>query len=176
MEELLSSQEQAVLEKVCRQKTVAHRLVERSQVLLGYEELPNQSQLSVQLGQSRGFVIRWLNRWQQKRVQRMELAAAYQSGMMSSNKYEKELLSLLSDQPRSGSPVTFTSHQQQQLMAIACQTPADFALPFTHWTHQLLSEQAKRVGIVISSRHLGRLLKTSRATASPECVLVGAAD
>lgn len=166
MEAFLNLEEAAVLEKACRQKTIAHRLVERCGVILGYSRLSNQSQLSRQLGQNRGFIIRWMNRWQQKRAQGKELLEDYRRGASSQKEYQKEILLLLSDEQRSGTPLTFTDHERQQLLAMACQSPADFGLPFTHWTHRSLGEQAQKTGIVISSRHLGRLLKTSLAQTS----------
>lgn len=176
MKSFLTAQEQLVLEKACRQKTVAHRLVERSQVILAYSRLATQSQLSIELSRTRSFVIRWINRWKQKQADRTRLREEYEQGAISQSKYEKEVLSLLSDEKRSGAPLTFSAHQRQQLLAIACQTPADFGLPFTHWTQALLSEQAQQAGIVISSRHLGRLLKTSPAQTAPECLLARTQD
>lgn len=168
MEAFLNLEEESVLEKACRQKTIAHGLVERCEVILGYSRLPNQSELSRQLGQNRGFIIRWIKRWKQKEAERKAFLADYRQGSINQREYEKQLLSSLSDEQRSGAPPTFSAHQRQQLIAMACSSPADFGLPFSHWSHQLLSVQAQKTGILISARHLGRILKTSPAQTTSE--------
>jgi hypothetical protein len=144
MEAFLNNEEQAVLAKVCRQKTIAHGLVERGEAILGYKRLPNQSELSRQLGQKRGFIIRWIKRWKQKEAERKEFLEDYRQGAISQREYEKQLLPLLSDEQRSGVPAIFNAHQRQQLLSMACGSPADFGLPFSRWSHQLLSEQAQK--------------------------------
>jgi hypothetical protein len=73
----------------------------------------------------------------------------------------EQLLGCLQDLPRSGTPKTITLAQEQQILALACRKPADFELPHTHWTHQLLAQVAIREGILptISSRYIGTILK-----------------
>jgi putative transposase len=79
----------------------------------------------------------------------------------------------LSDAPRLGSPSTFKDEQVAAIIAMACEDPSKFGLPFSHWTPKLLQIEAIRLGIVesISVRQIGRFLKRKRFTAAPGSVL-----
>jgi len=66
---------------------------------------------------------------------------------------------ILTDLPRSGSSSRITNSEKDRLVALACESPKDYGLPFTVWTHKELSAQAKKMGINISSSYYGILLK-----------------
>ena len=72
---------------------------------------------------------------------------------------------VLTDLPRSGSSSRITNTEKDRLVALACESPQDYGLPFTVWTHKELSAQAKKMGINISSSYCGILLK-KRITAA----------
>jgi putative transposase len=56
---------------------------------------------------------------------------------------------------------------------MACEDPAKFGLPFSHWTPELLQIEVIKLGIVksISVRHIGRFLKRKRSTTEPGSIL-----
>jgi len=66
----------------------------------------------------------------------------------------------LDDAPRSGSPGKITSTQFAEIIAMACQTPEKYDVPFSHWTAPALAETAVRRNVVamISARQVGRYL------------------
>jgi len=82
----------------------------------------------------------------------------------------------LADAPRPGAPAKFTPEQVCQIIALACEKPADSDRPISQWSHRELADEIVRRGIVgsISPRHAGRLLKRSRSQATSNPVLVGA--
>jgi transposase len=67
--------------------------------------------------------------------------------------------SRLVDLPRPGAPVRITAEQTCQLIAMACEAPAE--RPISHWTGREIADEARRRGIIeqISPRHAARLLK-----------------
>ena len=67
----------------------------------------------------------------------------------------------LADRPRSGSPGKFSAEQLCQIIAVACQPPAESGRPVSHWTAQELADEVVKQEIVesISPRHIGRFLK-----------------
>ena len=71
-----------------------------------------------------------------------------------------KLTPMLTDAPRPGGPMTFSLEQILQLFAIACEPPADYDRPLSHWTARELADEMLKQGIVesISPRHVGRLL------------------
>ena len=75
--------------------------------------------------------------------------------------YRQMVQETLADRPRSGSPGKFSAEQLCQIIAVACQPPAETGRPVSHWTAQELADEVVRQEIVesISPRHIGRFLK-----------------
>jgi putative transposase len=71
---------------------------------------------------------------------------------------------LLSDAPRSGRPPTFTNEQVASIIALSLQNPSELKLPFSHWTPELLKDEAIKRGIVpsISASQVSVFLKRRR--------------
>ena len=84
---------------------------------------------------------------------------------------------LLSDEPRPGTPATFTLEQFMQIMALACEKPSAADRPVSTWTPRELADEAVKRGIVeqISPRTVERFLKGERITAPSQAVLAHAA-
>jgi putative transposase len=80
---------------------------------------------------------------------------------------------ILDDAPRPGGPATFSPEQIVQIVAVACEPPDKSGRPISHWTARELADEAKKRQIVksISSRSVGRFLKTGRLAATPQPVL-----
>jgi transposase len=72
---------------------------------------------------------------------------------------------VLSDEPRSGKPPTFTDEQVACIIAVSCQSPEELGLPFSHWTSSSLRDEVIKRGIVssISAMQIGRFLKRERS-------------
>jgi len=79
----------------------------------------------------------------------------------------------LSDERRPGGPPTYTDEKVAAIIAMACEDPAKFGLPFSHWTPSLLQAEVIKIGILdnISVRQVGRFLKRAGITAPPQPVL-----
>jgi putative transposase len=73
---------------------------------------------------------------------------------------------ILSDKQRPGCPSTFQDSQVAAILALACEDPAKYGLPFSHWTPGLLQREVIKLGIVpsISVRQIGRFLKREGLT------------
>src|SRR5205814_8742890 len=78
----------------------------------------------------------------------------------------------LADAPREGAPAKFTPEQVCQIIALACEKPADSDRPISQWSHRELADEILRRGIVesISPRHAGRLLRRGRSQTTPDSV------
>ena len=68
----------------------------------------------------------------------------------------------LADAPKSGRPARITPEQICQIIALACEIPADSDRPISQWSARELADEIMRRGIVdrISPRHAGRVLKS----------------
>jgi putative transposase len=89
------------------------------------------------------------------------------------HKLRRTIESALSDEQRPGAPSKFSDEQVAAIIALSCEDPAIFGIPFSHWTPELLRIEAIKLGITesISVRQIGRFLKRERLKASPESVL-----
>lgn len=92
---------------------------------------------------------------------------------VSAKEWEALIVGLFADAPRPGAPVKFAAEQVAQIVATACETPADSGCPVTHWTPTELRLEVLKRGIVeeISARSVGRFLKGERPQAAPESLL-----
>ena len=154
----LSDQQRAILERWRRNRagTSAQMMERCSIILLSAEGVSNEEQ-GRRLGVDRQRVRRWRTRWAKNEER---LATAEREGA-SDKDLAKLVEDVLSDEPRSGGPPTFTAEQLTQIIAVACELPAECGRPVTHWTPRELADEVIKRGIVdtISPRHVDRLLK-----------------
>jgi hypothetical protein len=80
----------------------------------------------------------------------------------------EKIKEILSDTARPGAPPKISESDINRMVALACESPEQYGLPFTHWTYGELAKQAAKMGIVLSGVHLGRLLKKRLAPAQKQ--------
>jgi len=83
------------------------------------------------------------------------------------------IVEALADYPRSGTPATFTAEQIVQIVAVACEDPAESGRPISHWTPREVAEEVRKRGLIetISTRSVGRFLQSGGLTAPSGRVL-----
>jgi putative transposase len=155
---ILTDDERTDLERLVRTHTAAQQLVTRAWIILAAGDGQNNAQIARWLGlddETPGF---WRQRWLQSREVALE---------------EVSVAERLADAPRCGAPAKFGPEQVCQIIALACEQPADSDRPISQWSHRELADEIVRRGIVdsISPRHAGRLLKRSRSQTTPDSVL-----
>lgn len=161
-------QEQEILQEINRSRKLECRIQERLSIIISYEELQVKSRVSEALHLDIQKVYRWTGRWDVGELIREDLYESYKTAKLSYQTYKQELLYLLSDAPRSGSPAKFTLSEKEQIVALGNTKPEDLDLPFTHWSLELLQIEVLERGIVenISIRQIGRFLKSAPLTAT----------
>ena len=161
-------QEQAILQDITRSRKLECRLQERLSIIISYEEHQAKSRVSEVLHLDIQKVYRWTGRWDVGLLIREDLYEAYKNDKLNYRMYKEELLDLLSDAPRSGTPAKFTLSEKEQVVALGNTKPEELGLPFTHWSLELLQLEVLERGIVesISIRQIGRFLKSAPLTAA----------
>jgi putative transposase len=149
---LVEDERQELLALIRAHKTPQH-LSFRAQIILHLADGHNARDVARLLGTSRLTVRRWRRHW----LARHNCAVSER----------------LHDAPRPGTPATFNVEQWCQIMALACEPPADSDRPISHWTPRELADEARKRGIVatISERHVGRFLKSGRPQTPSESLL-----
>ena len=157
---VLTERERAVLEILAHSRTIARRSGERATIILQLAQGMPKETIAQQVQLTRKIVYLWYDRWlaAQDRLQGIDDA--------SDSEFRQLIEEILADQPRPGTPATFTAEQVCQIMALACQKPEDLGLPFTTWTPTELARTAVKQGIVasISPASVGRFLKSGGVT------------
>ena len=165
----LTARQRACLEQIARRQTSPQRLVRRAKILLARETETNQCHVTRQMRLNRGTVHTWRRRW-------LALAPKLEQ-IEADGGHDKVLTTMiveaLTDHLRSGTPATFTAEQMVQMVAVACEDPADSGRPISHWTPREVADEVRKRGIVetISTRSVGRFLQSGRLTAASGGVL-----
>lgn len=154
----LSEKQLAILQQITHERTAPVRLVQRCRIiLLGFEGRLNED-IAADVHLHRRQVGLWRRRWQQS----FEALIAIECGE-STAALRDAIEDILSDAPRPGSPGTFTAEQVTQIIAIACEPPANSGRPITHWTGWEIADEAAKRGIVesISVSQVNRYLRSA---------------
>jgi len=157
----LTDREKSLLEGSSSQSKQQQRLVKRIGIILLAFAGKQTKEISLQLGISEDMVSHWRARW----ASNYEKLGAFQVGMdgegVSDLALRREMLKILSDAPRPGSPRRISLAEREQIIALACDKPETHGVAITHWTHEELARVAVEKGIVgsISGRQVGRILK-----------------
>ncbi len=164
-----SAQQEAILRRLERADRTPQRLAERCRIVLLAAEGHRTVEVATELGVDPQRAGRWRNRWAEAQT---GLAEAEQEGAT-----EKELDTLvrraLADNHRNGGVTKFSAEQVAQIIALACEQPAESELPVTHWTPPELVREVVKRGIVesISPRQVDRFLKGGRSEAAQDPLL-----
>lgn len=154
----ITERQQKVLQELSRSRTESRSLSQRAQIVLAAFARRLNEDIAEEVGLNRKQVGRWRRRWQQAWEQLTRLEC------LEPAKLRAAIRQTLSDAPRSGSPGKFTAAQVCQILAVACEPPAQSNRPITHWTRKELREEVVKRGIVedISESQAGRYLREAQ--------------
>ena len=169
----LTTKQTQCLTDITHASTSPQRLVQRAKMILGYARSGNQSAVAEEVKVDRDTVHLWLSRWRSVRADLERLEAMCQAEQLSACLYRREIERLLCDAPCPGAQPTFSEAQKQQIIALASETPEQAGVPVTHWSHEVLAQTVTTKGIApsISAAQVGRFLKGSHFTATPQSLL-----
>jgi len=144
----------ALLQRLARRQTADQRLVRRASILIALAADPCVEAAARRLGLTRLTVRHWRDRWLQAAppLQQAEQEQASEAALLALIEQG------LADAPRPGVPATFSPEQIVQLVAVACEPPAQSGRPIDHWTARELADEVQKRHIAqdISPRGLRR--------------------
>ena len=158
----VSARQEQILARIIRRAKSPQNLVVRAKIILQAATLARNTHIGADLQISLPTVRTWRQRWSAatRRLQEVEEIA-------DDKVLEAHIMNVLSDQPRPGTPATFSAEQICQIIAVACEEPAESGRPITEWTPRELADEVSKREIVesISPRQVGRFLKGERLKA-----------
>lgn len=151
----VSDKQREVLEQLIRRRSTSQSLAKRARLVLESARGRTNTAISQLLPMDRPRVVLWRGRWMEQYPELCRIEQEYPEEL------EAAIVQLLSDQPRPGTPPTFTEQQVLQMVAIACEDPAASGRPISHWTPREVRDEVIKRGIVssISVTQVGRFLK-----------------
>lgn len=165
----LSHRQRIILQSMASSRTIPFRLVLRAKIILAMDDGTNNLQIARHFHINRETVRDWRATWlsNSEKLQQTEVASDDDKPLA------RLIQDILTDKPRSGAPATFTAEQICQIIALACENPADSLRPISHWTPRELAEEVIKRNIVdsISVRSVGRFLKSGGFEASQGRIL-----
>ena len=142
----LTPARQQALQALVNRPLTAQQIALRGRIVLLCAEGYNNSQIARLLACDIRLARLWRKRW---------------LALQNTPDTEMSLTQRLSDAPRPGAPATISAEAYCQIMALACQPPAECGRPIAQWSARELAEEAVGQGFVerISPRQVGRFLK-----------------
>ena len=149
----LTEEEKEELKNLIKAHKTSQQIAFRARIILKLGEDETETEIGRQMSTSRETVRLWRNHW----LERKHLP----------------VIERLQDSERPGAPATIRAEQWCQIMALACEPPELSARPISHWTPRELADEAIKRKIVesISTRHVGRFLKSGRFKAASKPIL-----
>jgi DNA-binding CsgD family transcriptional regulator len=176
---MLTPTQRETLQRLERRQRSSQQLVRRVRIVLQAASGASNTPIAALLGIDRGQVRTWRKRWLecQPRLIAAEEEAKEKAGQgvddrdgSSNGELITEVVQeVLADEPRPGTPPTFTPEQVVRIVALALEDPReDSGRPITHWSSAELADEALKRGIVksISARSVGRFLGRGGSEAS----------
>lgn len=165
----VTERQEAILQRVSRRAKSPQSMVTRAKIVLaGTKFSYRNQQIARDLGINYQTVITWRGRWLAAKEMLAEIEASSDDQGL-----EQAIMAVLSDQPRSGAPATFSAEEICQIIAVACESPELSERPITEWTPRELADEVIKREIVatISPTQVGRFLKRGGVATPSEPVL-----
>lgn len=155
----VSARQEQILARIIRRAKSPQHLVVRAKIVLQAATGARNTHVAADVQITLPTVRIWRQRWAAATNQLQEVEAVADDKVL-----EEHLVAVLSDQPRPGTPATFSAEQICQIIAVACEEPEESGRPITEWTARELADEVSKRGIVerISPRQVGRFLKGER--------------
>jgi hypothetical protein len=158
---IITQKEKELLERYIQKRTAKKHYQQRATIILLASQDRGNNQISRRLRITNTTVRKWRNRW----ALATDTLKTFSKGVNGKKPTDKQcldkMLEILSDAPRPGKPAVITQTQKKEIIAMACQKPKNYHLPFSRWTHKLLAQTIieEKILSTISARYVGIILK-----------------
>ena len=142
----LSEKQRNILKQLQTGTHSRQHFKQRAEIVLMASNGYSNNEIERKLQISGETITKWRNRYA---ANEKELATIEEENpRILRNTIEKTL----SDEQRSGKPATFTDEQVACIIAMSCQKPEEFSLPFSHWTPELLKDEAIKICTIFKKK------------------------
>tara|TARA_B110000091_G_C13722882_1_gene435588 strand:+ start:127 stop:633 length:507 start_codon:yes stop_codon:yes gene_type:complete len=155
----LTEKQEKTLKTLSNSRTAPLNLQQRAMMIQLCEQGKSNKTIMEETNIHKTTVSKWRARWAASK-QKLREIDANEHGIA----YQRLIEKVLSDALRSGKPCKFTAEQICQIINVACESPMENELPFSHWSLSSLAYELNKRNIVdsISTSHLQVFLKSSK--------------
>lgn len=158
-------------EQLSRRTSIPKNIGQRSEILLLYVSGAGKRAIARELGIDVRTVRKWIGRWEVSSVEMSAIEAELDKAedrQAATRAYEQRLWGILADNPRSGTPGTFSAEDIAQIVALACENLDESDEGVSYRTQAEVATEAMSRDIVpsISQSTVCRLLKNRRSEAA----------
>jgi transposase len=153
---MVTEKQQSILQLIANSATTTVQHAQRAGIILEAFEGKFNCDIAAEAGLDRRHVGLWRRRWSESFEALIAIECRESKATLT-----RMIEQVLSDAPRSGAPCTYTAEQVTQILAVACESPADSGRPINCWTHRELTDEVIHRGIVpsISKSQVGSYLR-----------------
>ncbi len=164
----LREDQKRILKKLSEGRTTEQQIAIRAKIVLYSVAGKSKKAILRKLGVSESTVRRWRKRWRELSPELTQMLQDKGSSIKQDQLLKKRIEQILRDAPRSGKPPTITDAQNHEIVLLACMKPEEVGVPISDWTHEVLSREAIKRGIVesISTTQVWKILKKCRPSSS----------
>lgn len=150
-----------ILEKIIKSGKEEKRIVERALFIVRMGQGKPNTQIGKEFKVQSKTVKKWRARWLENEDCLGQIETAEHSEKQKNKDLEVQVRFILSDQARSGTPMTYTAEQYCQILQVALEPPSESGRPINDWSSWELAAEVNKRGICekISASQVGRFLK-----------------
>lgn len=150
-----------ILEKIIKSGKEEKRIVERALYIVRMGAGKPNTQIGKEFKVQSKTVKKWRARWLENEESLQNIVISEQAEKQKKKDLEATVRSILSDQARVGTPMTYTAEQYCQILQVALEAPAESGRPINDWSSWELAAEVNKRGICekISASQVGRFLK-----------------
>lgn len=156
----VSDRQKQIIHKIVKKGRVGKDMCKRLQVVLLASEGMSNYCINRVIGMQKNWIGIWRSRWE-KHGDKLRKLERDEHLDMSEKDMEEHILEIMAGEKRGGNSSKITLSQMNQIVALACEKPEDYGIPFSKWTLKSLAQVIMKEQIVesISPSYVCRILK-----------------
>jgi transposase len=151
-----------ILESIVKSGKSEKRLVERALFIVRMGEGIANLRIAKEFKVQNKTVKKWRTRWLEGQAGLEQIViSGEQTEKQKSKEIKEQVVKILRDKERTGTPMKYTAEQYCQILQVALEPPSESGRPINDWSSWELAEEVNQRGICerISASQVGRFLK-----------------
>ena len=162
----MTARQNTLLSQYSQKRTISHQQSFRTKILVFASEGKNNMEIARLLNTTSQTVKKWRKKWNASYEQLIVFELGIKGQGVSDLELLQRMLTIIQDNPRSGTPKRITLEQENQIVTISCGKPKEYGIIMNKWTYEQIANVAIAKGVIdsISSRYVREVIKKKAAS------------